>query len=80
MGGAAPVPMADTEKTFPELYERIEKTIKVLETLKADSMDGKTDLEITMGERKMKGEDYIIKYAVPSKLMSFHFICGYLFG
>jgi hypothetical protein len=37
VGGGAPVPMDDNEKTFPELQERIAKTIKVLESVKVGS-------------------------------------------
>ncbi|KZP29017.1 hypothetical protein FIBSPDRAFT_947026 [Athelia psychrophila] len=75
IGGAAPVSMPDTQVTFPELHQRIEDTIKILEALKADSMDGKNDAEITLGERKMKGEAYIINYAVPN--FYFHLVTAY---
>ncbi len=34
VGKIEPVPFEDNEKSFPELLERIEKTIKVLETVK----------------------------------------------
>jgi hypothetical protein len=34
IGGIAPVALADNEKTFPELFDRIQKTIEILETVK----------------------------------------------
>lgn len=40
MGKVEPVAMADEEKTFPELQERIAKTIAVLESVDPKSFEG----------------------------------------
>lgn len=40
MGKVDPVAMADEEKTFPELQERIAKTIAVLESVDPKSFEG----------------------------------------
>lgn len=40
MGKVEPVAMADEEKTFPELQERIAKTISVLESVDPKSFEG----------------------------------------
>ena len=60
LGGAEPVPMADDEKTFPELQTRLDRTIAVLESVKEESMTGKDASEVVIktgkGELKFTGE------------------------
>lgn len=59
--------MADNEATFADLEERIQKTLKVLESVSPTSMDGKEENEVVMGERKFTVAKYIVQFAVPSK-------------
>ncbi len=79
VGKAEPVAMEDNEKTFPELQARIAKTIEVLEKLDPKSMDGMEDEEIVMklrsGERRLKGRNYVLSYAVPN--FYFHLCMAY---
>ena len=74
-----PVPMEDNEKTFPELQARIAKTIEVLEKLDSKCMDGMEDEEVVMklrsGERRLKGRNYVLSYAVPN--FYFHLCMAY---
>src|SRR5262245_44959522 len=40
LAGVEPPPFEDTEKTFPELIERVKKTVAFLETLKPEQFEG----------------------------------------
>jgi uncharacterized protein len=66
----------DTEKTIPELKERIAKTLAFLETLKPDQMTGSEakDYTIKVGPNDMtfKGLDYLLHFALPN----FYFHCS----
>ncbi|MEQ1695409.1 MAG: DUF1993 domain-containing protein [Hyphomicrobiaceae bacterium] len=61
---------ADTETTFPELRERIEKTIAFLATFTASQIDGSEDREISMkvGAQEMhfKGLPYLTGFSLPN--------------
>lgn len=46
--GVAPTAMEDNEKTMEELHERIAKTIKVLEGVKAGDLEGSDEKEIVL--------------------------------
>jgi uncharacterized protein len=65
----------DTEKTIPELKERIAKTLAFLETIKPDQMTGSEakDYTIKVGPNDMtfKGLDYLLHFALPN----FYFHC-----
>lgn len=65
-----PVVMEDNEKTFLELYDRIQKTIDVLEKVDPHSMDGMEDKEIVMNfgpaEKKFTGKQFVLGFAVPN--------------
>jgi len=69
----ASVAMEDNETTFPELQERIAKTIKLLETVKPEDINDKEDAEITLqttvGEKTYTGKSYVLEYA----LQNFYF-------
>lgn len=78
-GLEAPV-FADDETTFPELQERINKTLAWLETVPSDAFDGREALEITFpaGKNKtrtMTGEAYLKHYALPN--FFFHVVTAY---
>ncbi|KFY21119.1 hypothetical protein V491_03144 [Pseudogymnoascus sp. VKM F-3775] len=70
MGKVDPVAMADEEKTFPELQERIAKTIAVLESVDPKSFEGIEDKEVIMvtrgGEQKFTGLSYVNTFAIPN--------------
>lgn len=64
--------LPDVEKTFPELLERIEKTIKYFETMDTSKLDGQEDSEVVLqvGSRGVQidfvGLNYLLNYAQPN--------------
>ena len=60
----------DTEKTFPELYARIDKTIDFLKTFKAEQIDGSENKNITLkvGGQEMSflGQPYLLYFVLPN--------------
>jgi len=48
LGGVENVVMADEEKTFAELHDRIAKTIAFLKTVPRDAIDGKEDAAVSL--------------------------------
>lgn len=70
---------ADTEVTFPELQERIAKTVQFLQSLKAEQIDGKEDLKITYTQRGKEsnfiGQPYLLNYVLPN--LYFHITATY---
>lgn len=61
---------ADTETTFPELKERIAKTITFLKSVTAAQIDGseEKDIELKYGEnvRKFVGQPYLMNFVIPN--------------
>ena len=74
-GGVDPVALADTETTFPQLQERIQKTIEILESVKEEDMNASETKEVEFGQRKASGKDYILKFAIPN--FFFHVCIAY---
>lgn len=71
IGKTENVPMEDNEKTFAELYARIERTVELLKSAKRDDYDGKADAEIRWkagkgDEQSAKGLEYVNEFAVPN--------------
>jgi uncharacterized protein len=70
---------ADTETTFPELYERIAKTVKFINGFTAAQIDGTEDKAITLkvGGRDMefKGQPYLVNFVLPN--LYFHMTIAY---
>ena len=70
---------ADTEKTFPELKERIAKTVAFLSTLQPAQIDGSEDRAISMkvGSQDMhfKGLPYLTGFSLPN--FYFHVTMAY---
>ena len=64
----------DTETTFPELQERIQKTLDFMASLKPEQFDGAEDktvsLKIGKHEVSFKGDDYLFKFVLPN--LHFH--------
>lgn len=48
LGGVENVVMADEEKTFADLHDRIAKTIAFLKTVPRDAIDGKEDAAVSL--------------------------------
>lgn len=71
VGGLENFVVEDSEKTFPELVDRVAKTIAFLETVKPDSMDGKEEVNVREMPRKgttvpLNGKQYISEHALPN--------------
>lgn len=60
----------DKEQSFADLYARIDKTVDFLKTLKPEQIDGSEGREVVVpmrtGERKFKGQDYLLHFALPN--------------
>ena len=71
--------MADTETTFPELQQRIARTIAFLKSVNANKVVGAEDREIVMkfpqGEMKFTGRDFLAGFALPN--FFFHVTTAY---
>jgi hypothetical protein len=69
----------DNETSFAELQERISKTIKFLETIKPEQIDGKEDLKISYfqhgKDRNFVGLPYLLNWALPN--VFFHITTAY---
>ncbi|MBS0469451.1 MAG: DUF1993 domain-containing protein [Proteobacteria bacterium] len=71
--------MPDTETSFPELQQRIAKTIDFLKTIKPEQMAGAEDREIVLkfpnGEFKFSGKDFATAFSLPN--FFFHVTTAY---
>ena len=69
----------DNEITFFELQERISKTIKFLQTIKPEQIDGKEELKISYfqhgKDRNFVGLPYLLNWALPN--LYFHITTAY---
>ena len=69
----------DTEATFPELKERIAKTIAFLQTVKPAQIDGSEERNVTLklrvGEIQFQGQSYLLTFALPN--FFFHVTTAY---
>ena len=69
----------DNEKTFSELYERINNTIAYLEAIQADQINGKEDeiftLEIRGYSFDFTGKEYVMYFILPN--LYFHITTAY---
>jgi len=79
IAGVETVSMADTETTFEQLYERIQKTIDFLNAVDEKAYEGKESVDVTfkLGPNNVtyNGEDYMIKFCIPN--FFFHVTTAY---
>ncbi len=79
VGGVAPKPMADEEKTLDELQARIAATVDFLKAVPPESFEGKDGIEVTVkaGSRELEftGQSYIAFFAIPN--FYFHVTTAY---
>jgi hypothetical protein len=79
LAGLQPPSFPDTETTFPELQERIAKTIAFVETVGAGQIDGGEDRPITLTLRgspvAFTGRTYLFQFALPN--FFFHVTTAY---
>ena len=69
----------DIDSSFAELYSRIDRTIDVLKSLRADQLDGREDQQVTIqagGQaRNFRAQNYIYHFAGPN--FYFHVTTAY---
>ncbi len=75
-----PVPsFPDTETTFPELKDRIARTVAFLESLKPEQFEGAEDRTVTLkfptGEMSFPGKFYLFNFVIPN--FYFHVTTAY---
>ena len=79
LAGLEPPEFENTEKTFPELIERVKKTIAYLETFKPEQIDGTEEREITLtrGETSVTylGQAFLLNRVLPN--LYFHITTAY---
>jgi len=78
--GTEAVSMEDNEKTFDDLYKRIDRTVEVLNGYKKEQFEGKEDITVSIpsgrGEtRQMNGLDSLLNFAIPN--FFFHVTTAY---
>lgn len=79
LSGAEPPSFPDTEKSFPELHERIRKTIDYIKGVSSASIDGSEEREIRFkagkSEFNFTGQQYLQGFAIPN--FFFHVTVAY---
>ena len=79
LGGVEVPSYPDTEKTFPELYARIDKVVEFLKTFKANQIDGSEDRKVTLKiggqETSFLGQPYLLNFVLPN--LYFHISIAY---
>lgn len=69
----------DDERTIEELQARIARTIAFVEQFSAGEIDGSEEREIVLamssGERRFKGMEYLLEFAMPN--FYFHVVMAY---
>lgn len=73
-----PPKMEDTEKSIPELKERIDRTLAFLKTIKPEQVNGKENVQVSLSYwngKSMSGAEYVQNYLVPN--FYFHLTTAY---
>lgn len=69
----------NTEKTFPELIDRLQKTIEYLDTFKPEQIDGSEERQVTIkqgdGSIHYTGQTFLLHRALPN--LFFHIATAY---
>jgi hypothetical protein len=79
LAGVDPPKFEDNETTFPQLLERVDKTVAFLKTLKPAQIDGSEgrDIVLKFPNRtfEFKGLSYLTTFALPN--FTFHVVTAY---
>lgn len=79
LAGVEPPSMPDTETTFPELRERIAKTIAFIESIKPEQLDGDDNREIVLkfpsGSMTFTAKSFLLTFSLPNFI--FHVTTAY---
>jgi hypothetical protein len=70
LAGAELITFPNNEASFPEVKDRIAKTIDFVKSFKPEQIDGTEDKEIVVkfssGERKFKGQTFLLNFCLPN--------------
>ncbi len=69
LGGKEPPSHPDTEQTFAQLRQRIEKCLSFLEGVQAKDLAGAEERKVAppwLGGRWLRGDDYLVHVAIPN--------------
>jgi hypothetical protein len=69
LGGKPPPSHPDTEQTFAELRQRVEKCLAFVETVQAKDLAGAEDRKVAppwLGGKWLRGDDYLVHVAIPN--------------
>jgi hypothetical protein len=69
LGGKQAPPHPDTEQTFAELRQRIQKCLSFLETVKPQDFAGAEDRKVSppwLAGKWLRGDDYLVHVAIPN--------------
>ena len=70
LASAELITFPNNEVSFPEVKDRIEKTIDFVKSFKPAQIDGTEDKEIVVkfssGERKFKGQAFLLNFCLPN--------------
>jgi len=69
LGGKQPPAHPDTEQTFAELRQRIQKRLSFLETVQAKDLAGAEDRKVAppwLGGKWLRADDYLMHVAIPN--------------
>jgi len=69
LAGKQPPSHPDTEKTFADLRQRIDKCVGYLDTVKGDDLRGGEERKVSppwLGGRWLRGDDYLLHVAIPN--------------
>ena len=79
LAGAEPQSFEDNEKTFAEVYSRIERARAYIQSFKSEQIDGSEDRHISFktrnGEQKFTGIEYLQQFTLPN--LFFHCTTAY---
>jgi uncharacterized protein len=79
LAGTEPPKWEDNEKTFEELYARIDKAIEYAKGFKAAQIDGSEERDVVLksprGEMKFKGQPFLAYFVLPN--FFFHVTTAY---
>ena len=79
LAGAEPPVFEDNETTFPQLIERVKKTLAYVNTFRPDQIDGTEEREITLkrGDTVVtyRGQQFLFNRALPN--LYFHITTAY---
>ena len=79
LAGAEIPKFEDVETTFPELQERVARTIRFVESFRPDQIDGSEDRDVTLAlgpnSVTFKGQVYLLNFVLPN--FYFHTTAAY---